>query len=546
MPPRPGRRGPVGAPTAEATMSTLPRLIVTGASGFLGRRVLEALAGRWRIYAIDRRSQEESGAPDRPGVSWHHLDVAEAEPVTRLFEEIRQAGGAQALLHLAAYYDFTGDPHPEYERTNVHGTEVVLEAAQRLELERFFFASSVAACDFPPPGAALDESSPPDGSHLYALTKRFGETRMRAVAGRMPTAILRFAALFSDWCEYAPLFQFLDTWLSRRWNRSVLGGRGNSAIPYLHVRDLLVFLERALDLRRDLAPAEVLIASPDGAVSHRELFHAATRHAFGRARRPVLVPAPLARVGIELRDRLGRMTGRRPFERPWMGRYIDLRLAVDASRTRRRLGWSPRPRLEVLRRLPFLVENLRGNPAHWYELNRASMHGGPLAPQLQLLRLIERHQEEIRATFTRALVERPPGERLPHYADLPAADHAWHHRQLMRSLLTAIRSGERGTFMAFCRDLAERRARQGVPLGALREALTTFERVCRRIVLADPDAAGLESWVRERLTVTLEFGVDAVEEVYERLLGIVATGADRAPAPTRPAPPVSPPHLSGR
>ena len=41
--------------------------------------------------------------------------------------------------------------------------------------------------------------------------------------------------------------------------------------------------------------------------------------------------------------------GQRPFERPWMVRYIDLGLPVDASRTRQRLEWEPRERLHILR-----------------------------------------------------------------------------------------------------------------------------------------------------------------------------------------------------
>lgn len=255
-------------------MSSQPRLIVTGASGFVGRRVIETFQGRWRIEAVDRHSQEEARLPDYPGVTWHKLDIAEPESLARCFRGLRDSGGAQVLLHLAGYYDFTGDPHPEYERTNVRGTELVLAAARELGLERFFFASSVAACSFPAPGKALDEASPPDGDHIYAASKRRGEELMRAATG-VPTAILRFAALFSDWCEYGPLAVFLGTWLGQGWNARVLGGRGRSAIPYLHVRDLMVLLERAIERRRELAPAEVLLASPDGAVSHRDLYRAA-------------------------------------------------------------------------------------------------------------------------------------------------------------------------------------------------------------------------------------------------------------------------------
>ena len=58
----------------------------------------------------------------------------------------------------------------------------------------------------------------------------------------IPSCIIRLAALFSDWCEYAPLYMFLETWLSNVWNSRVIGGRGTTAIPYMHVREMGPFI----------------------------------------------------------------------------------------------------------------------------------------------------------------------------------------------------------------------------------------------------------------------------------------------------------------
>jgi hypothetical protein len=170
-------------------------------------------------------------------------------------------------------------------------------------------------------------------------------------------------------CSSDLLQVFLETWCSRRWNARLLGGRGRSAVPYLHVEDLLTFLVRVVERNEELGPAEVLQASPDGCTSHAELFAAATRSFFGAPRRPLYAPVPLARLGIRAREALGRVTGRMPFERSWMGDYIDRRLEVDAARTRRRIDWAPNPELGVLRRLPVLVGHLRDRPAEWERWN---------------------------------------------------------------------------------------------------------------------------------------------------------------------------------
>ena len=264
---------------------TLPRLVVTGASGFVGRHLLEELKEDHRIVGLARRSQARSGAPVHPNITWHQADIGDRAAITPIFEEIERTGGADRLIHLAAHYDFTGEDHREYWRTNVEGLRHVLDLSRNLGLKRFVFSSSTAACAFPAPGAALTEATPPDGDHLYAKTKAIGERMLGEYQDHFSSSIVRFAALFSDWCEYPPLFVFLETWLSKAWNARVLGGRGRSAIPYLHVDDLTLFFQELLHHGCELPPGTVLQASPDGATSHQELFDEATSLHFHKRRR---------------------------------------------------------------------------------------------------------------------------------------------------------------------------------------------------------------------------------------------------------------------
>lgn len=340
-------------------------MIVTGATGFLGSQLVRQLRKEYRIFALGRRPLSEAGIPEGAGVHGFRVDIARRDDLAAVFQTIRELGGAELLLHMAAYYDFTGEENDEYRRTNVEGTRNLLELAEPLGLRRFIYTSSVAACEFPPPGATVTEASPPDAEVAYARSKRACEEMMREAAGRVPTCIVRPAAVVSEWCEYQPLDEFLRTWCSRRWNARVLGGRGLWAIPYLHVEDLLSFFLRVVEKVDELLPAEVLLASPDGATTQLDLFREATRCWFGAERRPVGVPRPLAAAGLWAREALGRVTGRMPFERAWMAGYIDRQLSVDASRTRRRLDWAPNPGRSVLAALPAMVANLRDHPAEW-------------------------------------------------------------------------------------------------------------------------------------------------------------------------------------
>jgi nucleoside-diphosphate-sugar epimerase len=491
---------------------------VTGASGFVGRHLVDALKEDHLVHALARRSQARSGAPVHPNVRWHQADIGDRAALEGVFRTVREAGGAEVLVHLAAHYDFTGEEYFEYWRTNVHGMRNVLDLAPGLGVRQVLFPSSLAACRLPRPGEALDEASPPDGEHVYARTKRAGEEMLRGLEPQVSSVVFRFAALFSDWCEYAPLYVFLRTWLSTAWNRRVLGGRGDTAIPYLHVRDATRLFRRVLERLEALPSGQVLVASPDGAVSHRELFGEATLLYFGERRRPFRMPRLLCGPGMWARDLAGRLAGERPFERPWMARYVDTRMTADGRKTRALLGWEPRPRLLLLRRLPFLVQNLRSDPVEWSRRNHAAMKEVRVRRHLLLNALLRAHAATVEARLREALHGEEGKARFPSLHRLGEAEHpAGRHGRALRHLIDAVGTGERTGFVAWCRDLAERGFESGVPAEELCGALELLGAVAVRALRQDEEAAGLRAEVHDHLLMTLRWGCDEVQEVYEHL-----------------------------
>jgi nucleoside-diphosphate-sugar epimerase len=497
----------------------LPRLIITGASGFIGRRLLDGLKESFEIVGMARRSQLRCGAPFHDNISWFQMDVGDRESVAKAFQFARESGGADYLIHLAAHYDFTGDDHPEYWRTNVEGLRNVLEECRKFDLKRFVFASSVAACAFPPKGGALREDSPPDGDHIYAVTKRLGE-EMLASYDDVPSCIVRFAAMFSDWCEYPPLYYFLETWLSKAWNARILGGRGESAIPYLHIREIPGFFRRLLERLDDVGQREVVICSPSTTVSHIELYELANLNFRSAVRKPLRMPAPLCRIGVWARDLLGRALGNRPFERAWMVEYIDWDLAVDASRSYGKLRWRPRERLAVKRRIPFMVEYIKTDPVEWQRRNQAALKEVRVRDNLRIHRLLEKHHDEIRLRFVEGQLLGAQGDdRFPHYQQVPREILEWRFTVVLRHLLNAVRTGEKGLFTAYCRDLAEKRFQDGFEAIEVSQALETLNDTCVEVLREDAEAAGLDEAIRNHLSMTVQFGCDQVLETFEELGG---------------------------
>jgi len=497
-----------------------PALVITGASGFLGRHLIAALRDRYEIFGIARRSQGAVGMPLHRNLTWYQVDIAEREPLAAVFRSLRQVPGPRVIVHLAAHYDFTGEKDPEYERTNVHGLRNVLDLSRSLTPELFVFPSSLAACAFPREGEALDEESPADGDHHYAVSKRIGEEMLREYAGDFRSVIVRLAAMFSDWCEYPPLYAFLGTWTSQGWNRRVLGGRGRSAIPYLHVRCAVNFFQRVLEMRSEIRPLEVLVASPDGCVSHQEAFEAATLAYYGHRVKPIFMPGLISRLGLVTMDLAGRLQGNRPFERPWMGRYIDLRMNTDATRTRHRLAWEAMPRLDVIRRMPFLVENLKNDPIEWHRRNLAALKTVHLQPNLKLLYLFEAHERRILEASVSQVLD-PQGESLyPTYRRLLGEDELrWAKRQLFLQLKNTIRTRDLSIFKAYCRHLAERRHRQGFSSEEVCRIIAGERDLCIRILRSDPGAADLAQAIHDHITMTFLVGLDEIQDAFDVLGG---------------------------
>ena len=111
-----------------------PRMVVTGASEYIGRHLLDAIRGDYQIFGIADCSQTESGAPLHENVTWFQIDISDREATLQTFKRIRETGGADFVIHLAT------DPGEGSRRVNVDGLRNVLLGCRELKPSRFVFA----------------------------------------------------------------------------------------------------------------------------------------------------------------------------------------------------------------------------------------------------------------------------------------------------------------------------------------------------------------------------------------------------------------------
>lgn len=502
----------------------LTKIIVTGASGFIGRNIIEYLCEDYYIYAFARRTQQEVGVVAHENIEWILTDIAHESSLAETIENIKQNGGIDFVIHLAAYYDYDNEPHPEFERTNVVGTRLLLEHCKTLNIKRFVFASSIAACNFPPAGETVNEKSPLDADFPYAISKKKGEQMLKEHSESFACTSIRLAAVYSDWCEYGPLYLLLKTWLSSSWRSRIIGGKGETAIPYLHVNCLAKMIALVLEKSEQLPKFDIYIAGPGGSTPHLELFNKATRLYFGKIIPPAFMSKWMVTIGIYVLDALGRLIGERPLERPWMIKYIDLKLNIETSYTRKTLGWEPGPRYHIDRRLLFLIEHLKSSPDRWHRKNTAALAKPSLErPNLILAEMMQHMQEEITHRILAHLLSPDHKDIFKHYQDLnDPTEVKWYLEAVYNLLIVSVRHGDRYQLVNYARSLAKIRSKEGFESAEVCQALTAVGKYISLALLALPETANMELFIHDWITLSIQMAVDEVEASFEKIARLKA------------------------
>ncbi|MCD4761115.1 NAD(P)-dependent oxidoreductase [bacterium] len=497
--------------------SRLPGIVVTGASGFIGRNFLEAAADKYRLFCLARRSQKEANLAKHANISWLQVDIGKWDTLREAVDWLNDNGGADYVLHLAAYYDFSNADNPEYERTNTLGTRNILKLAQQIGTNRFLFASSVAASKVPGRGQSLNEQSPLDAKFPYALSKRKGEEMMKEYSKWFPCTVFRQAAVFSDWCEYPPLYQFLNTWLSRKWNSRIIAGRGKSAVPYIHISDLIKMYFRVIEKSESLPRLCTYMASPNGSVSHSELFRTATRYYNGRKIKPIFLPKFLVIPGVALRQFFGYLLRRKPMERLWMTKYIDRVLTVDAAHTHSELDWMPTPRYGVRRRLLFAIERMKNHHDAWNLRNERTARRVYIRPNLIIYDAMMESREEIIAEIIRHLRTPESSTDFSDYQKLPDNVLHWYVTLLYQLTATTVRTRDRTLMRNYSQIIANRRFVEGFDVVEVCASMTATSEIISKALRSRVEGKEIDQRIYDSITLTFQMAVDEIEDSYEAI-----------------------------
>lgn len=167
-------------PSAHDSFSRTPpdagTTLVTGGTGFLGRRIVERLLAEGRRVAILGRTP----APDleQRGVRFIRAALDDADAVRAA------CAGVTTVFHVAAKVGVWGR-HDDFFRTNVLGTRALLEGCRAHGVTRFVYTSTPSVVYNGRDLAGADESLPltTDCPSPYPLTKAIAEREVLAANG---------------------------------------------------------------------------------------------------------------------------------------------------------------------------------------------------------------------------------------------------------------------------------------------------------------------------------------------------------------------------
>jgi dihydroflavonol-4-reductase len=318
---------------------SLMRLLVTGATGFLGRSVVRELGahGHTLISYIRPSSDPEP-------ISKYVTRITKGD-ITDPLAVARAADGADAIVHMAADLSHWSIRRERIFRTNVYGTRIVAEAAKTAGVPFLLHVSSVAAVGYSPDGTPVDERAVNNLIKLgllYHESKRLAEDEaFDARRYGVKVATVNPGVIYGP----RPLSHaFGHTMLDIASGR--VPGHPTGGLSVVDVDDVAAGVAAAVVGARD---GERYILAGEN-LRYAELFERQARHAGVRYKGRALA-APLLRAAAIFFETRSRFTGEEPRLTADNAKIAPLLMWYSSAKAERELGFRRRPFDETLERM---------------------------------------------------------------------------------------------------------------------------------------------------------------------------------------------------
>jgi nucleoside-diphosphate-sugar epimerase len=327
------------------------KALVTGASGFIGRRLVRKLARDGHdVVCLVRRTSLTAGL-EGPSIGLAVGDVTDAASLDAALRD------RDHIFHLAAVVQAADEK--DYEAVNVAGTRLLVEAALRVApaVKRFVLVSSIAAAGPSGPERLGVEDDEPRPITAYGRSKLAAERAVLQASGRLAVTIVRPPNVIG---AGSPELERAMGLLRLKLVPAIGDGRPRTSL--IDVDDLVDAL--VLAAGDDRAAGRTYYVTDGRAYAWPEITGAlAEEFAAGRPR--IRVPFAVQLLAAGAAEAAARLTGRRPaLTRDIVRAGRDGFWLYDGSRIRQELGYRPAtPMRESIRRAVETYRSRRVRPA---------------------------------------------------------------------------------------------------------------------------------------------------------------------------------------
>ena len=314
-------------------MKTQSLVLVTGATGAVGPRVVEALhRSAYQVRTLSLDAPPAGIWPD--GFKDVCLgDINDAATVVSAMQDVDAVIHLAALLHIVNPTDALKN---KYLKVNVEGTRTVVDAAQKAHVKRVLFFSTIAVYG-ETHGEIIDEKIIPRPDTFYAQTKLDAEKIVltaRNARGEPMGTVLRLGAVYGS--RIKGNYRQLLMALARGWFLPV--GQGQNRRTQVYDKD--VANAAIMVLQRPVAAGRLYNVS-DGRFHTMQEIIQTMCNALGRKPPPFSLPAgPVRSIAGFIEDMAGLVGRTSPIVRSTIDKYTE-DVAVDSHFIQNDLGFSP-------------------------------------------------------------------------------------------------------------------------------------------------------------------------------------------------------------
>ena len=311
------------------------RIFVTGASGFIGGRLCQYLAGSDANTVVAFcRAPSEAPCLRNPDIEVVTGDLLSRQSITAGMK------GCDACIHLAGLASQWSRRADEFHRVNVDGTRNVLAAAAACGVRRFVFVSTAGV--YGPTGDGfLSEDSPIPAWQptRYERSKRDAELVVLQEGNRLdlnvcivcPTRVFGPGEL----SEANSVTRIIQQYMCGHWR--FLPGDGSAVGNYVYIDDVVTGLVQAVKL--GVNGRRYVLGGTN--LSYRELFRLVGEQCSHRQAAMIQVPCFAAVVYAQVQWLLASLIGRRPTLTPPFARKYFRDYRFNCERTWKELGMKP-------------------------------------------------------------------------------------------------------------------------------------------------------------------------------------------------------------